>query len=65
MKWIILIFVVTLILLFRLFHNTRLFGHDTLFHTNNIIALSKTLSIHNIFGNQIIRSSKIKSVTKV
>ena len=56
LKWILLIFAVTLVLLFRLFNNTRLFGHDTLFHTSNIIALSKTLSIHNIFGNQIVSS---------
>ena len=56
LQWILLMFAVTLVLLFRLFHNTRLYGHDTLFHTSNIIALSKTISINNIQGDQIISS---------
>ena len=54
-KWLLLILLVTIILLFPLFFNKRLYGHDTLFHTGNIIYLSKTISIANILGDNIIK----------
>jgi len=53
-KWLTLIFLVTLILLLKLFLNTRIYGHDTLFHAGNIINLSKTISFNNIFGSNLI-----------
>ena len=59
-KWIILIFLVSFILLFRLFYDIRLYGHDTLFHTSNIIYLSRTISLNNIFGDSIIYNDIFK-----
>ena len=56
-RWIALIFLVTFILLFRLFYDIRLYGHDTAFHTGNIIYLSKTISITNIFGSNLVKYS--------
>ena len=53
-KYIILIFLVTLIIFLNLFINPRYYGHDTIFHTANIIELSKTINIKNILGNNII-----------
>lgn len=53
-KYIILILLITFILLFRLCFTERYFGHDTIFHTANIIELSKTISIKNIFGSKMI-----------
>ena len=54
-KWIILIFLITFLLLFKLFNNPRFYGHDTIFHTGSIIYLSKTISLSNIFGSNIIK----------
>lgn len=53
-KYIILIFLVTLIIFLNLFINPRYYGHDTIFHTANIIELSKTINIKNILGSNII-----------
>ena len=53
-KYIILIFLVTLIIFLNLFINPRYYGHDTIFHTANIIELSKIINIKNILGNNII-----------
>ena len=53
-SYIILILLVTGLLLFRLFTNTRYAGHDTIFHTANIVELSKTISPSNIFGSKLI-----------
>ena len=53
-KYTILILLITSILLFRLCFTERYYGHDTIFHTANIIELSKTISIGNIFGSNII-----------
>ena len=49
-----IIFLVTLIVLFQLFYNDRYEGHDTIFHVTNIIRLSDTISLKNIFGSNII-----------
>ena len=54
-KWILLIFFVTVIILFPLFYNDRLYGHDTIFHSGNIIYLSKTISMANLLGDRIIK----------
>ena len=59
-KWIILIFLVTLVLLYKLFYNVRLYGHDTIFHTGSIIYLAKTISINNVFGDSIISNNVFK-----
>ncbi len=53
-KYIIIILIATLIIFLNLFINPRYYGHDTIFHTANIIELSKTINIHNIFGNNIV-----------
>lgn len=53
-KYIIIILIATLIILLNLFINPRYYGHDTIFHTANIMELSKTVNINNIFGNNII-----------
>lgn len=53
-KYIIIIFLVTSILFYRLFITPRYYGHDTIFHTANIIELSKTINITNILGSKII-----------
>ena len=52
--WLILIFVVTCILLYSLFFNPRLAGHDTLGHTSDIIYFSKTINLRHIFGVNIV-----------
>lgn len=54
-KWVLIIALITIILLFQLFYNKRLYGHDTLFHTGSIIYLSKTISIINPLGDKIIK----------
>ena len=54
-KYILVILILCIILLYKLFINDRYFGHDTVFHVPNIITLSKTLSIFNIFGNNILK----------
>jgi hypothetical protein len=54
-KYYILIALVTFILLLRLFTSLRFYGHDTIFHIGNIISLSQTISITNIFGKSIIQ----------
>ena len=54
-KWILLIFFVTVIILFPLFYNDRLYGHDTIFHSGNIIYLSKTISMANLLVDRIIK----------
>ena len=54
-KLLLLITIITIILLFQLFYNKRLYGHDTLFHTGSIIYLSKTISIANPLGDKIIK----------
>ena len=51
---IVIIFLVTLVILFQLFYNDRYEGHDTIFHVTNIIRLSDTISFNNIFGSNII-----------
>ncbi len=53
-KYIILIIISTTIILLNLFIKPRYYGHDTVFHTANIMKLSKTININNIFGNNII-----------
>ena len=53
-KYIIIIFMITALLLLKLLINSRKYGHDTIFHTANIIELSKTISLTNIFGSNII-----------
>jgi len=52
--YITIIFIVTFILLIKLFIFDRYQGHDTVFHVTNIIELSKTISLDNIFGSNII-----------
>ena len=52
--YITIIFIVTFILLIKLFIFDRYQGHDTIFHVTNIIELSKTISLDNIFGSNII-----------
>ena len=52
--YIIIIILVTTIILLQLFLNVRYEGHDTIFHISNIIKLSNTISIKNIFGSNII-----------
>ena len=56
-KWIILIFLITFLLLFSRSFSPYYFGHDTLFHGGNIIYLSKTISLTKIFGDNIIDTS--------
>ena len=51
---ILIIFLVTFILLFKLFFYERFEGHDTVVHVTNIIRLSETISLDNIFGDNII-----------
>lgn len=53
-KYVILILLVAIILFLRLFMTPRFYGHDTIFHTANIINLSKTISFKNILGSKII-----------
>lgn len=53
-KYILIIFIVTVALLFKLFVTSRYYGHDTAFHVPNIIQLSKTISIDKIFGAKIV-----------
>ncbi|MEE3342768.1 MAG: 6-pyruvoyl-tetrahydropterin synthase-related protein [Bacilli bacterium] len=53
--YISIILLATIIMLSKLFINIRYYGHDTLFHTGNIIYLSKTISIHNILGSNIVK----------
>ena len=52
---IFIILIATTIILFPLFIIPRYAGHDTVFHTGNIIYLSKTISIRNILGNNILK----------
>lgn len=53
-KYIIVIFFITVILLLKLFVLPRNFGHDTGFHIANIIQLSKTISLKQIFGTKLL-----------
>ena len=57
LRWVLLIFITVLILLTKLFIDTRFYGHDTLFHAGNIIHLSKTISFFNVFGDNLISLS--------
>ncbi len=50
-----LIIIISMLLLFQLFFNQRFFGDDTVFHSANIIALSKTIHFNHIFGNNILQ----------
>jgi len=52
--YIAIIFLITVILLMKLFIFDRYQGHDTIFHITNIIELSKTITLDNIFGSNII-----------
>lgn len=52
--YIYIIFLITVILFVKLFILDRYQGHDTIFHVTNIIELSKTISLDNIFGSNII-----------
>jgi len=53
-RWVILIFIVVFILMLRFFVDSRLYGHDTFFHTGSIINLSKTISWNNLLGNNLV-----------
>jgi len=53
-KYILLIFLVCSIILFKLFTETRYFGHDTAFHVGNIVSLAKTISWKNWFGDNLL-----------
>lgn len=52
--YVYIIFLITIILFIKLFVLDRYQGHDTIFHVTNIIELSKTISLDNMFGSNII-----------
>ena len=56
-KYVFIIFIITLFLFLKLFLKSRYLGHDTTFHVPNITALSKTISLNNLFGNNIVQLS--------
>lgn len=53
--YVIVIFIVSCLLLSTLFIHDRFWGHDTVFHAENIIELSKTIELNNIFGTDILK----------
>ena len=53
--YVIVIFIVSCLLLSTLFIHDRFWGHDTVFHAANIIELSKTIELNNIFGTDILK----------
>jgi len=55
--YIVIIFFITALLLGKLFLFDRYEGHDTIFHVSNIINLSKTISLDNLFGSNILQYS--------
>lgn len=51
-----MIILITCVVLSKLFLNVRYEGHDTIFHVSNIVKLSETISLDNIFGSNLITS---------